>query len=198
MRRREFLTAAAFGFAATRPLAARAQDKARVRRVVMITGNFKSDPEAERRMTTLRRRLSGLGWTDGVNVALEHIQIPVDADQMRGCIAGLVDAKPDVIVTQGTPLTAVVKRQTRTIPVVFTLVADPVGSGLVASLARPGSNITGLTNFEYSMGGKWLETLREKGAGHSQSVECRFYGSFTHASILRRGVRRGRVHCVRP
>ena len=159
MKRREFMTLV--GGAAAWPLAARAQQADRMRRIGMVAGNIATDPEEQIRSTTFRQRLAELGWVEGRSVWFDYRWEATDEDRIRSHVAELVDLRPDVILTQGTPLTVAAQQQTRIIPIVFTLVADPVASGLVASLARPGANITGLTNYEYAIGGKWLETLKE-------------------------------------
>ena len=160
MRRRDFITLLGGG-AVTWPLAARAQQPERIRRIGVVAGNIATDPEEQIRSTTFRQRLAELGWVEGRSVWFDYRWAATDEDRIRSHVAELVDLKPDVILTQGTPLTVAAQQQTRIIPIVFTLVADPVASGLVASLARPGANITGFTNYEYAIGGKWLETLKE-------------------------------------
>jgi putative tryptophan/tyrosine transport system substrate-binding protein len=160
VKRREFITLLG-GAAVAWPLAARAQQIDRVRRIGVVAGNIEIDPEEQTRITAFRQRLAELGWIEGRSVSFDYRWAATDADRIRSHVAELVDLRPDVILTSGTPLTIAVQQQTRTIPIVFTLVADPVASGLVASLAHPGANITGLTNYEYAIGGKWLEALRE-------------------------------------
>ena len=160
MRRRDFITLLGGG-AVTWPLAARAQQPERIRRIGVVAGNIATDPEEQIRSTTFRQRLAELGWVEGRSVWFDYRWAATDEDRIRSHVAELVDLRPDVILTQGTPLTVAAQQQTRIIPIVFTLVADPVASGLVASLARPGANITGFTNYEYAIGGKWLETLKE-------------------------------------
>jgi putative ABC transport system substrate-binding protein len=159
MNRREFISL--LGGGAAWPLAARAQQPERIRRIGVVAGNIATDPEEQIRSTTFRQRLAELGWVGGRSVWFDYRWAATDEDRIRSHVAELVDLKPDVILTQGTPLTVAAQQQTRIIPIVFTLVADPVASGLVASLARPGANITGFTNYEYAIGGKWLETLKE-------------------------------------
>jgi putative tryptophan/tyrosine transport system substrate-binding protein len=160
LRRRELIVALG-GAAVAWPLAAHAQQPDRMRRIGMVAGNIATDPEEQIRSTTFRQRLAELGWVEGRSVWFDYRWEATDEDRIRSHVAELVDLKPDVILTQGTPLTVAAQQQTRIIPIVFTLVADPVASGLVASLARPGANITGFTNYEYAIGGKWLETLKE-------------------------------------
>jgi len=163
MRRRPFITLIG-GVAASAAgwlLAARAQQSERPRRIGIIAGNRESDAEEQTRIKAFQQRLAELGWSEGRNVAFDYRFGASDADRIQPAVHDLVDLKPDVILTSGTPLAFALQKQTRTIPVVVTLVADPVASGLVASLARPGENITGFTNYEYSIGGKWVELLRE-------------------------------------
>jgi putative tryptophan/tyrosine transport system substrate-binding protein len=160
MRRREFI-ALLGGAAAGWPLAARAQQRERMRRIGVVAGDMETDPEEQMRIGAFRQRLAQLGWVGGGSVSFDYRWAATDDDRIRSHVAELVDLKPDVILTQGTPLTLAAQQQTRTIPIVFTLVADPVASGLVASLAHPGANITGFTNYEYAIGGKWLEALKE-------------------------------------
>jgi putative tryptophan/tyrosine transport system substrate-binding protein len=158
-RRRAFITLR--GAAAAWPLAARAQQGERMLRIAVVAGNMEADPEEQARLSAFRRQLAGLGWLEGHSIRFDYRWAATDEDRIRSTVAELVSLKPDAILTQGTPLTVAAQQQTRTIPIVFTLVADPVGSGLVASLAHPGANITGFTNFAYAIGGKWLEVLKE-------------------------------------
>jgi putative tryptophan/tyrosine transport system substrate-binding protein len=159
IRRREFITL--LGGAAAWPLVARAQQSERMRRIGVILGNIETDPEAQVRIGAFRQRLAELGWIEGRNVSFDYRFGATDPDRIRSLVRELVDLGPDVILGAGTPIAVALKKQTRTIPIVFALVGDPVASGLVASLARPGENMTGLTNYEYAMGGKWVETLKE-------------------------------------
>jgi putative ABC transport system substrate-binding protein len=161
-RRREFVTllggAAACG---AWPLAARAQQSERVRRIGVILGTSETDPETQVRIGAFRQRLTELGWIEGRNVSFDRRFGAADPDRIRSLARDLVGRGPDVILGAGTPITVALQKETRTIPIVFALVSDPVASGLVASLARPGENMTGLTNYEHAIGGKWVETLRE-------------------------------------
>jgi putative ABC transport system substrate-binding protein len=159
MRRRDLILA--LGGAAAWPLAARAQPEQKVRRIGVLSADAEHDPDSERRLTVLRQRLVELGWKVGRNLQIEHRFAAADPDRMRAYAAELVGLKPDLIFASGTPTTAALQRQTRTIPIVFVIVADPIGSGLVTSLAHPGGNITGFSNIEPSMGGKWVELLKE-------------------------------------
>ena len=156
MRRREFILA--LGGAAAWPLGARAQPS--FRRLGVLIGTEPTDAEGEARLAALRRALGLLGWKEGGDLetrvwwSTENTDIEMVATQ-------IVQLKPDVILSNGTPATISFQRQTKDIPVVFTMVTDPVGQGLIKSLAQPGANLTGFTNFEFSMGGKWLGLLKE-------------------------------------
>ena len=120
-----------------------------------------SDPEAQLRGSTLRQRLEELGWRDGYNVQIDYRWASGDNVRIRALAAELVSLKPDAILGASTPVVAALRAETSTIPIVFVQVIDPVAAGFVTSLARPGGNLTGITNFEFSVGGKWLETLKE-------------------------------------
>jgi len=135
--------------------AAAAQSADRVRRLGMLMGTTQSG------IAVFVGRLRELGWTDGENLRIEYRWAAGDADRMRAYAAELVGLSPDAIVSESTPGLIALKRETRTIPIVFTMLADPVGSGLVESLSRPGGNVTGFTTFEPSMGSKWLEVMKE-------------------------------------
>ena len=160
MRRREFITLLG-GAAATPgiwPLAAWAQQRARTRRIGVIV-SAGADREAQNRITVFREELQKLGWTDGHNVRFDVRWGAGDFDLIRAHAAELVRTEPDVIFSGGAPASAALQRATSTIPIVFVQVADPVGGGFVRSLAQPCGNITGFTNHEYAMVGKWLELL---------------------------------------
>lgn len=159
MRRRAFITLIA-GAAAAQPLAALAQQADRARRVGVLMGYAESDPEAEALLAEFTHALSEFGWVDGRNLRLHVRWAPANTDLMRTYAKELVSLQPDVILTNSTPVTAALKRETSTVPIVFAVVADPVGSGFVASLPRPGRNITGFGSLETgSMASKWLELL---------------------------------------
>jgi putative tryptophan/tyrosine transport system substrate-binding protein len=159
MMRREFITLLV-GAAAAWPIAARAQ-RDRLARIAVWIGAPETDPQGQRRATALREALRDLGWIEGRNIAIEYHWAVIDGEQVRAETAELVSRNPDVIVTTGAPALAATHKATSTIPVVFVLVTDPVSDGFVASLARPGGNITGFTIFEHSFAGKWLEMLKE-------------------------------------
>jgi putative ABC transport system substrate-binding protein len=159
MRRRDFIGAIA-GAAVGRPSLALAQRASSIRRIGILFAGVEDDPEIRARVAMLRQSLHTLGWIEGRSVQLEY-RVTNDSSRLRNYAAELVRLKPDVIVSSPTPATSAVKNIATQIPVVFANVANPVSSGFVASLARPGGNMTGFTNFESSLGGKWLDILRE-------------------------------------
>jgi ABC-type uncharacterized transport system substrate-binding protein len=159
MRRREFITLVG-GAAAYWPVAARAQQPERVRRIGGLAGTA-DDSITQRRLAAFLQALQQLGWTDGHNVRVDYRWGGGDADRIRKYAAELVALAPDVILSTGGVATERVLQATRTVPIVFVSVPDPVGSGFVDNLSRPGGNATGFTVFEYSLGGKWLELLKE-------------------------------------
>ena len=142
-----------------RPFAARAQQGMPL--VAAWIGGTSEDPESQARARAFRDALRELGWNEGRNLRIVYNWAVLDPDQIRTDSARLVGLYPDVIVTTGTPPLAAMHRLTRTTPIVFVMVTDPVSEGFVASLARPGGNITGFTIFEHSFAGKWLEMLKE-------------------------------------
>jgi putative tryptophan/tyrosine transport system substrate-binding protein len=158
MRRRGFI--ALLGGAAAWPLAARAQGE-HVRRIGLLTVFSRDDPEGQRRVAALLQRLQQLGWADGRNVRIEFRWAAGDRDRAHFYAGELVGMKPDVILVNNALILPLLRQETRTIPIVFVQVADPVADGIVASLAQPGGNITGFTTGEYAMGGKKLEVLKE-------------------------------------
>ena len=159
MRRREFISF--LGGAAAWPLAARAQKPARVQRIVFLHALGENDPEVQARVAAFRQELETFGWTENRNVQIEHRFSSGDFAQMRAHAADLVSSAPDVIVASSTPVIAALKDATRTIPIVFAMLNDPVGQGFVTSLSRPGGNITGFTFIDFPLIGKWLEILTE-------------------------------------
>jgi putative tryptophan/tyrosine transport system substrate-binding protein len=159
MRRREFMTVlggAAIGW----PLAARAQGE-RMRRIGVLMGIAESDPARQSFVTAFTEALQELGWSSGRNIHIEYRWGAGDAERIRGFARELVEMQLDLIVGHTTPVVAALKAQTRTIPIVFTQVSDPVGSGFIDGFAKPGGNITGFTNLESSMGSKLEELLKE-------------------------------------
>jgi putative ABC transport system substrate-binding protein len=163
MRRREFITG--LGSAAAWPLVARAQPAERVRRVGVLMAYDENDPAAKPLVSAFTQALADLGWADGRNVRMDLRWGGVDTDRIRALAQELVGLQPDIILTNGTATTVALQRETRTIPIVFASVADPVASSIVARLDRPSGNITGFANFEASLGGKWLELLSEIAPG---------------------------------
>jgi putative tryptophan/tyrosine transport system substrate-binding protein len=160
MRRREFI--ALVGAAAVWPLSARAQQAARIRLIGVLMGYPENDSEAQGYVAAFRDGLQKLGWTEGRNTRMEtRWATPGDAESMQRFAKEIVTLRPDVILSQTTPTTAALLHQTRTIPIVFALVSDPVGSGLVASDARPGGNVTGFDVSEPTQASKWVELLKE-------------------------------------
>jgi putative tryptophan/tyrosine transport system substrate-binding protein len=159
VKRREFITL--LGGAAAWPLAARAQQSERMRRIGVLMPFAADDPEGQARIAALLQELQPLGWTVGRNVRIDYRWSAGDAVNMRKYAAELVALAPDVILTSGAAGAAPLLQATRTVPIVFVLVADPVGAGFVDSLARPGGNATGFTAVEYGFSGKWLELVKQ-------------------------------------
>src|SRR3984957_5083759 len=161
MRRREFI-ALLGGAAVASPRSARAQQPDRIRRVGVLTGLAEDDPNSKARLGAFRQGLEKLGWSEGRNIPLDvRFALPGDEQQAKMLAKELLAVSPDVVVAQATPLTAAFRRESRNVPIVFVAVGDPIGAGLLANLARPGSNLTGLTLYDGSVAGKWLEMLKE-------------------------------------
>jgi len=162
MKRREFITLIG-GAAAAWPLAARAQRGDRVRLLVAMMGGRNADTDLEGRawLAAFRQALQELGWVEGRNFRADYRWPSGDLDRMRAIAKEFVDLKPDVMFAGNTPSVEALLRESRTIPIVFANLADPVGTGLIESLARPGGNATGFAGYEYSLAGKWLEMLKE-------------------------------------
>ena len=158
--RRKFLVTLG-GAAAAWPLAARAQQGDRMRRLGILMVGAESDPQYQADVAVFREGLQKLGWVDGQNIRIEVRWAGFDAETMRRYAKELIALQPDLILSNDTPTTATLLQQTRTVPIVFATVADPVGSGFVASFARPEGNATGFAVYEASLGGKWLELLKE-------------------------------------
>jgi putative tryptophan/tyrosine transport system substrate-binding protein len=159
MRRREFISL--LGGAAAWPVAAHAQQGDRMRRIGVLVPASSNDSESQTRLKALREGLEQFGWSDGRNIHLEYRWAEGNTDDIRRDAAELVALAPDVILTAGSAPVAALQKATRSVPIVFATAGDPVGAGFVDSLARPGGNITGFAVFEYSIGGKWLELLKE-------------------------------------
>jgi putative ABC transport system substrate-binding protein len=158
MRRREFITL--LGGAAAWPVAARAQQSERMRHIGILMAFSENDSEAQSWAGGFREELGKLGWTEGHNVQIDTRWATADVESLEQSAKQLVALQPDVILTGSTPATAAMRQQTNAIPIVFAMVGDPVGSGFVASLSRPGGNLTGFTPIENSLGGKWVELLK--------------------------------------
>ena len=158
MKRREFITL--LGGAAAWPLTAHAQQPERIRRVGVLVGLAENDPEIKARLAGFRQGLEKFGWSEGSTVRIDYRFAPAGA-QAQLLARELVALQPDVILAQSTPATIAVQAESRTIPIVFAGLADPIGLGLVASLPRPGGNLTGLLLYEEGITGKWLAMLKE-------------------------------------
>jgi putative tryptophan/tyrosine transport system substrate-binding protein len=160
IRRREFITMLG-GAAMAWPLAARAQQTERMRRIGVLMPESEGDPESQARVAMFHARLQELGWTVGRNLRIDYRWAIGDLERTRVDAAELLRLAPDVILAVASPALATVQKATRTIPVVFVAVSEPVAQGFIQSLAHPGGNITGFTNLEPTFGGKWLELLKE-------------------------------------
>jgi len=156
MRRRDFITLV--GGAAAWPLALRAQQSGPTRRIGVLMPLARDNPEAQARITAFLQALQKLGWTEGRNLQIEYRW---DTGDLQKAATELVASSPDVIYANSTPAVAALQQATRSVPIVFANVADPVSGGFVDSLAKPGGNITGFTNFDYDLGAKWVELLKE-------------------------------------
>ena len=159
MKRRAFI--AGLGGAAAWPLAARAQPGERVRRIGVLNTLATDDPESQARFAAFAQGLQQVGWVVGRNVRIETRSAAGDPERIRKLLPELLALAPDVVLATGSSTVAPLLKMTRDVPVVFVLVPDPVGAGFVESLAHPGGNATGFLNFEYSIGAKWLELLKQ-------------------------------------
>jgi putative ABC transport system substrate-binding protein len=164
MRRRAFISLLG-GAAGTWPLAARGQQGERVRRIVFLHVYAENDPEVLPRIVAFRQGLEALGWTENRNIHIEHRYSSGDLNRIQTYATELVRSAPDLIAGSGTAVIAALKEATDTIPIVFSVVNDPVGQGFVTTLSRPGGNITGFTFVDFPMIGKWLEMLKEIAPG---------------------------------
>jgi putative tryptophan/tyrosine transport system substrate-binding protein len=160
MRRREFIQAIAAS-ACVWPHTVHAQAPARVRRIGVLMGLAADDQESQARLAAFAQGLQQAGWTVGQNIRVDYRFGAGNPETLRKQTAEFVAMNLEVVMAHSSAAVAPLLQESRTLPIVFTLVADPVGAGYVASLARPGGNVTGFTNFEYSIGGKWLELLKE-------------------------------------
>jgi len=163
VRRREFI--ARLGSTAAWPVVAQAQQGGRVRRIGVLMGGDENDPAYKRGHSAFTQALADLGWTDGRNVRMDLRWGRGDTNRIRALARELVGLQPDIILATSSPATIAVQRETRTIPIVFHNVGDPVASDLVAKLNQPGGNTTGFALFEPTLGGKWLELLSEIAPG---------------------------------
>src|SRR5262245_19131472 len=163
MRRREFISV--LGGAAAWPLAARAQPDDRVRRIGLLMPFGENEPLSKARISAFTQALADLGWADGRNVRMDVRWAGVDTNRIRTLAQELLGLQPDIIMTDSRPATAALQRETRTIPIVFANVGDPVASGIVPRLDRPSGNVTGFATNEATLGGKWLERLSEIAPG---------------------------------
>src|SRR6516165_2676151 len=183
MKRREFMTLLG-GAAGAWPLAARAQQPERMRRIIVLMG-IANDAEAQARAVALRQGLEVLPWTMGRNIQIDYSFADGDAERMRVYAKEAVASGPDLILAVTNPALQVIRNATRSQPIVFLQVSDPVGGGFVESLAHPGGNITGFTNFEPEMGGKWLQTLKEMAPAVENVAVVLHPQTSAHAGFLR-------------
>jgi putative tryptophan/tyrosine transport system substrate-binding protein len=180
MRRRDFI--AAIGGGTLWPLTVRAQRADRIRRVVvLVSGTLESDPASRSSVDGFIQELARLGWVVGRNIRIDQKWPVIDIFEIQRAAKELADLRPDAILAIGTPAVAALQRETRTIPIVFTLVADPVGDGFVAGLPRPGGNITGFIYAEAAMAGKWLQLVKEIAPGIKRAAAMYDPDSATYA-----------------
>src|SRR5262245_29921027 len=173
MKRREFITLLGGGAAATWPLAARAQQRERVRRIGVLLPASADNAVFQARVGAFHQALALLGWTIGRNVQIDTHWATTNAADIRRHAAELVALAPDVILAFGASTVGPLQQLTRTVPIVFPVVADPVGAGIVDSLARPGGNVTGFMTYEFSIGAKWLELLKQIAPGVTRAAVLR-------------------------
>ena len=159
MKRRDFITL--LGGAAPRGRSRRARSRRPERRIGLLMLGGETDPDQLSRVAAFREAFAKLGWAEGRNVRIDLRFAAADPERIRSYSAAMLSQAPDVILANGTPVLEAFQKQTRSVPIVFVGVSDPVSAGFVPSLARPGGNITGFSNFEYTIGGKWLEILAE-------------------------------------
>jgi putative ABC transport system substrate-binding protein len=169
--RREFI--GLLGGATAWPLVARAQQPERMRRIGVLEGTTADDPESQARLAAFVQSLQELGWSDGRNIRIDYRWGSGDTDNIRKHATELVALAPDVILTVGSATVGPLLQATRTVPIVFVAVPDPVGAGFVDGLARPGENATGFVLFEYSLSAKWLELLKEIAPGVTRAAVLR-------------------------
>jgi putative tryptophan/tyrosine transport system substrate-binding protein len=150
--------------ATTWPLGARGQQPNQARRIGILMLVGETDPQAHAELTAFKTELQRLGWTEGQNVRIDYRWADGDVSRLQALAAQLIELRPDLVIAQGSAALAALRQATRTLPIVFADVTDPVGQGFVQSLARPGGNVTGFAMFEFSMGGKWLDWYRPRSA----------------------------------
>jgi putative ABC transport system substrate-binding protein len=182
--RRKFL-ATLGGAAAAWPLAARAQHPERMRRVAFLTIITQNDPDVQLLRSAFHDRLHELGWLDGRDIRIDYRWAGPDVENLRAHATELVRSNPDLIVADSTAALTVLRPLSGDIPVVFLRVSDPVGVGFVNSLARPGGNLTGITNFEFAMGGKWLQLLKQIAPLTSRVTALLYPGMIAHDGFWR-------------
>jgi putative ABC transport system substrate-binding protein len=169
MRRRDFISLLG-GVAVAWPMAARAQQGDRMRRIAFLHAFAENDPESLARIVAFRQGLEALGWIENRNIRVEHRYSGGDLDRIKTHTTEVVRSAPDIIVCSSTPIVAALKQATDTIPIVFSVVNDPVGQGFVATLSHPGGNITGFTFIDFPLIGKWLEMLKEIAPGIKRTL----------------------------
>jgi putative tryptophan/tyrosine transport system substrate-binding protein len=184
VKRREVMALLAAAAAAW-PLAGRAQQSDRVRRIGVLQTAAESDPQAKSWVTAFDQRLQQLGWEQGRNLRIDYRWSGGDEQRLGTYAAELVGVAADVLFAAGTPALVALNRETRSLPIVFVQVADPVKLGFVASLARPGGNMTGFTTYEYSIGGKWLELLKDTAPGTARVAGIFDPTNLAHAEYVR-------------
>jgi putative ABC transport system substrate-binding protein len=172
MRRRQFI-ALLGGAAAAWPLAARAQQSERMRRIGVLMPFAEGDPEVHPRVAAFQQGLQELGWIDARNVRIDYRFAAGDAGRFRKFADELLALVPDVVLAPSTPSVVALQQATRTVPIIFVGVTDPVGAGIVEGLARPGGNVTGFSTFEYGFSAKWLELLKEIAPGVTRAAVIR-------------------------
>ena len=186
MRRRDFI--AGIGGAVAMPMTARAQQPDRMRRIGVLLTVRENDPEAQSRLRPFQQGLRELGWIEGRNIRIDYRFTGGSAELLQIQVAELVASAPEVILVNSTPATTALHRATRTIPIVFGQMIDPVAAGVVESLSKPGGNVTGLMDFEYDMAGKWLELLKEV-APKLSHASVLWSPSINYAALLREAER---------
>ena len=188
MRRREFM--GLLGGLAAIPLSAYAQQAGEMRRIAVLLALAENDPETQDRVKSFQQGMRELGWIEGRNIRIDYRFAAGRRDRLQTYISELVAAAPEVILVNSTPITTALHQATRTIPIVFAQMIDPVAGGVAQSLAKPGSNVTGLMDFEFAIVGKWLELLKEVAPKLTQ-VSVLWTQSITYAGLVRETERTG-------